>query len=84
MRGSGVETTEFGIWAMIVFWGSAVGGIVFAISWARTKGRNPVNQELLLKSLKERLERGEIEEEEYHRRVARIESSERGKETARK
>ena len=74
-----MDTTEFGIWAMIAFWGSAIGGIVFAISWARAKGRNPVDRELLLRSLKQRLEKGEIDEEEYRRRVAGLDAAEREK-----
>ena len=71
-----MDTTEFGIWAMIIFWGSAVGGIVFAISWAKSRSRNPVSRELLLKSLKERLEKGEISDEEYRKRRRQIDNPE--------
>lgn len=71
-----MDMGEFGIWAMIIFWGSAIGGIVFAISWARSKGKNPVKREFLLRSLKQRLDKGEIEEEEYRRRVSQLEADE--------
>ena len=65
-----MDDPALGIWAMIAFWASALGGIVIAISWARSRGRNPVKRELLIKSLKRRLEAGEITEEEYEKRVA--------------
>jgi len=67
-----MDTSGFGFWAMIVFWGTAIGGIVTAISWARLKGRNPVNRELLLKSLQKRLEEGEISQQEYDRKRAEL------------
>lgn len=69
-----MDTSEFGFWAMLVFWGSAIGGITLGISWARMKGRNPVKRELLEKSLKRRLEAGEITREEYDRRLAGLHS----------
>lgn len=67
-----MDTSGFGFWAMIVFWGTAIGGIVTAISWARLKGRNPVNRELLLKSLQKRLEAGEISQQEYAKKRAEL------------
>lgn len=67
-----MDTSEFGFWAMIVFWGIAIGGIATGITWARTKGKTPVDPELVLKSLKRRLEAGEIDQEEYDKRVRRL------------
>ena len=67
-----MDTSKFGFWAMIVFWGSAIGGIATAIGWARMKGRNPVDRELLLRSLKRRLEAGEISEAEYQKKLAEL------------
>jgi uncharacterized membrane protein len=67
-----MDTSEFGFWAMIIFWGTALGGIATAITWARMKGRNPANRELLERSLRQRLERGEISREEFDRRMNAI------------
>ena len=61
---------------MVIFWGSAIGGIAFAVTWARSKSRNPVNRELLLKSLKQRLEKGEIDEEQYRQKISQLETEE--------
>ncbi|MCW8891424.1 MAG: SHOCT domain-containing protein, partial [Sedimenticola sp.] len=65
-----METSEFGFWAMLVFWGTALGGIALGISWAKMKGRNPVNRSLLEKSLKRRLEQGEITQDEFDQKVS--------------
>lgn len=76
-----METTGFGIWAMLLFWASAVGGIALAISWARMKGRNPATRHLLEQSLKRRLEAGEISRQEFERKMAglnRQQEKERG------
>jgi putative membrane protein len=67
-----MDTTDFGFWAMIIFWGTAIGGIATAITWARMKGRNPVDRELLVKSLQRRLEAGEISQDEYDRKLAEL------------
>ena len=65
---------DFGIWAMLVFWGSAIGGIAFGISWAKSRSRkSPVQRELLQKSLRQRLERGELSQQEYDKRIREIE-----------
>jgi putative membrane protein len=64
-----MDTSSFGFWAMIAFWGSAIGSILIGISWARARGRNPVDRELLIKSLKSRLESGEITPEEYEKKL---------------
>ncbi|MGD2074661.1 MAG: SHOCT domain-containing protein [Gammaproteobacteria bacterium] len=74
-----MDTSEFGFWAMIVFWGTAIGGIVTAITWARMKNRPPVDRELLLKSLQQRLEAGEISQEEYDKKVAELPADDDGR-----
>ncbi|MCW8944737.1 MAG: SHOCT domain-containing protein [Sedimenticola sp.] len=67
-----MDTTEFGFWAMLVFWGSALGGIALGISWAKMKGRNPVSRSLLEKSLKRRLEQGEITQDEFDQKISEL------------
>lgn len=67
-----MDTTEFGFWAMLVFWGSALGGIALGISWAKMKGRNPVGRSLLEKSLKRRLEQGEITQDEFDQKMSAL------------
>ena len=67
-----MDNSDFGIWAMLAFWGSALGGIAFAISWAKAQGRNPATRTQLEKSLQQRLERGEITPQEYARRMAAL------------
>lgn len=68
--------SNFGVWAMIAFWASAIGGIALAIAWARGRSRNPVDAATLARLLRERLERGEIEPEEYQRRLQALRASE--------
>ncbi|MCP3869572.1 MAG: SHOCT domain-containing protein [Gammaproteobacteria bacterium] len=63
------DTSAFGIWAMLAFWASAIGGIAIAITWGKTRGRNPGHRDLLIKSLNQRLDKGEISQEEYQRKV---------------
>jgi uncharacterized membrane protein len=70
-----MDTSSFGFWAMLAFWASAIGSIVIGISWAKTRGRNPVNRELLIKSLKSRLESGEISQEEYEKKLGTVRST---------
>jgi putative membrane protein len=67
-----MDMSEFGVWAMLVFWGSALGGIAFAISWARSRDRNPATREQLMSSLKKRLEKGEISWQKYAEGLAEI------------
>ena len=67
-----MDTADFGFWAMIIFWGTAIGGIATAISWARMKGRNPVTREQLIKSLQKRLEAGDISQDEYDKKLAEL------------
>ena len=69
-----MDTWSFGVWAMIAFWASAIGGIVIGISWARMRGRNPVSRDLQLKSLQARLDAGELTPEEYEKKRAAVES----------
>ena len=72
-----MDNSDFGIWAMLAFWGSALGGIAFAISWAKAKGRNPATRAQLEKSLQQRLERGEITPQEHARRLAALDGQKR-------
>jgi len=67
-----MDTSSFGVWAMLAFWASAIGGIVIGISWAKSRGRNPVDPELQIKSLQSRLEAGEITREEYEKKLAAV------------
>ena len=67
-----MDTSEFGFWAMIIFWGTALGGIATAIGWARMRGKNPVDRELLVKSLQKRLQAGEISQQEYEKKLAEL------------
>lgn len=67
-----METSTFGFWAMLAFWGSAIGGIVLGISWAKMKGRNPVTSSLLEKSLKRRLDSGEISLESFDQKMSEL------------
>ena len=67
-----MDTSEFGFWAMIIFWGTAVGGTATAITWARMKGRNPANRKLIEKSLQQRLDQGEISREEFEQRMSAL------------
>ena len=67
-----MQMSEFGFWAMLAFWGSAVGGIALAIAWARTRGHNPAPRDLVLESLKNRLQKGELSADEYARRISEL------------
>jgi len=64
-----MDTPSFGFLAMIAFWASAIGGIVIGISWARGRGRKPVDRDVLVKSLQSRLKAGEITREEYQQKL---------------
>jgi putative membrane protein len=72
-----MDMSSFGFWAMIAFWGSAIGGILIAISWVRARGKNPVDRELLIKSLRSRLESGEITREEYEKKLNEVRAASR-------
>ena len=77
-RQIGMGSSEFGIWAMLAFWASAIGGIVGAIRWAGSRGRNPVSRDLILHSLEQRLEEGEITREEFDRKLVELSASPKG------
>jgi hypothetical protein len=63
-----MDLSKSGVWYMILCWVSAIGGIVTAILWAASKGRPPVDDALLRKSLERRLKSGEISQVEYEQR----------------
>ena len=73
-----MDTSSFGFWAMIAFWGSAISGIVIGVSWLRSRNKNPVDRELLIKSLQLRLESGEISREEYEKKLNALPAAKRG------
>ena len=33
-----MDSDDFGLWAMLAFWASAMGGIMLGISWAKSRG----------------------------------------------
>ena len=67
-----MDMPEFGILAMLAFWASAIGGITLAIHWAKSKNRSQSDTDIILRSLKKRLEDGEINQEEYDKRAAEL------------
>ncbi len=67
-----MESSEFGIWAMLAFWASAIGGIVGAIRWAGSRRQNPVSRDQIIRSLEQRLEQGEISREEFDRKLKEL------------
>ena len=54
---------------MILCWLSAIGGIAMAILWAASKRRQPLDRELLVRSLERRLKAGEISQVEYEKKL---------------
>ncbi len=74
-----MDKSDFGIWAMLAFWGSAIGGIALGVAWARTRRHNPVRRDLIEGSLKRRLEKGEIDQAEYERRLAAVDGGKSAK-----
>ena len=54
---------------MILCWISAIGGIVTAVLWAASKRRQPLDRELLIRSLDRRLKAGEINQAEYDKKL---------------
>ena len=64
------ESSSFGLWAMLACWASAIGGIILTIQWASRKGnKSPAPTDIIIQSLKKRLADGEINKEEYQRRL---------------
>ena len=70
-----MDSADFGLWAMFIFWGSAIGGVVWGISWAKSRKGNPVDKKLLVKLLQQRLEKGEIDAEEFADKMAQVQSN---------
>ena len=64
-----MDTSTTGFWAMILCWVSAIGGIVTAILWAASKRRQPLDRELLIRSMDRRLKAGEISQAEYDKKL---------------
>lgn len=68
-----MDSSDFGLWAMLAFWASAIGGIMLGVSWAKSKGKkSPAPKDVILKSLKNRLNNDEITEEEYQKRLKEL------------
>lgn len=68
-----MDSSDFGLWAMLAFWGSAIGGIFLAVQWAnRRSKKSPAPKSTILLSLKKRLDEGEISQEEYDKRIANL------------
>ncbi len=67
-----MDAPGFGILAMFAFWTSAIGGIILAISWSNSKNRNQADTQIILLSLKRRLEEGEISQDEYDKKVVEL------------
>jgi len=72
--GGNLESDNFGVIAMLAFWGSAIGGIAFAISWAKSRGQE-ASGDAIRKSLEKRLKSGELTQEEYDRRMAKTDQA---------
>jgi putative membrane protein len=64
-----MDISKSGFWAMILCWLSAIGGIAMAILWAASKHRQPLDRELLARSLERLLKAGEISQAEYEKRL---------------
>jgi uncharacterized membrane protein len=64
-----MDMSTTGFWAMILCWVSAIGGIATAILWAASKRRQPLDRELLIRSLDRRLKTGEISQAEYEKKL---------------
>ena len=64
-----MDFSKTGFWAMILCWVSAIGGIAMAILWAASKHRQPLDRELLIRSLDRRLKAGEISQAEYDKKL---------------
>ena len=71
-----MDISKTGLWAMILCWVSAIGGITMAILWAASKRRPPLDRELLIKSLDRRLNNGEISQAEYDKKLDDVQHQE--------
>lgn len=62
-----------GILMMIGFWIAAAGGLLTGILWLRQRNSDPASRAAIRASLRQRLESGELDPEEYERRLAALE-----------
>ncbi len=69
-----MESDGFGIFAMLAFWASAIGGIVFAVSWAKSRGQG-ASDDAIRNSLKKRLDEGDLTQEQYEKRINDLDSN---------
>jgi putative membrane protein len=67
-----MDLSKSGLWAMILCWVSAIGGIAMAILWAASKSRSPVDEELLRKALERRFKAGELSQADYEKRLGQL------------
>ena len=67
-----MDTSTAGFWAMILCWVSAIGGIAAAILWAASKRRQPLDGDVLARSLERRLKAGEISQAEYRKKLDKV------------
>ena len=64
----------WGVWGigmllvMLVFWSVVIVGIVLAIRWLATQGREPRSTDAALESLRQRYARGDVGTEEFDAR----------------
>jgi uncharacterized membrane protein len=71
-----MDVSTTGFWAMILCWVSAIGGIATAILWAASKRRQPLDRNLLIRSLDRRLKTGEISQAEYEKKLNDLQQEE--------
>jgi hypothetical protein len=71
-----MDMSTTGFWAMILCWVSAIGGIATAILWAASKRRQPLDRDLLLRSLDRRLKAGEISQAKYDKKLDDLQQAE--------
>ncbi|ORU90584.1 MAG: hypothetical protein A6F71_06365 [Cycloclasticus sp. symbiont of Poecilosclerida sp. M] len=65
-----MDSQNFGLLSMLAFWASAIGGVFLAVQWAKRKSKkNPAPRDVIIKSLKKRLDEGEITQAEYEQRL---------------
>lgn len=73
-----MDSDQFGLLAMLAFWAAGIGGIFLGVQWAKSRRKkSPAPKEVILKSLKARLDEGDISEEEYAKRVAELDEPRR-------
>jgi len=65
-----MNTEGFGLWAMLAFWASAIGGIFLGVQWAKSRSKkSPASKEAIIISLKMRRDAGELTELEYQKKI---------------